>query len=154
MKKILLIVLVGLIIIGIGIIVYAAQTDNRVQDNRNINRLFPTDNNGKVVTPEMTYINGYSHYEIGTFNSMWRDTLNTLSATVDTMILPSGASRAFLFINHSSSKTAEFWLDTDAVGSKHGFVKPGVSRYIPCSGSTLFVKIASTVPDIEIEFGI
>ena len=103
--------------------------------------------------PGWTYVNGYYHPVIGTFNHMWRDTINNVTAAVDTMILPSGASRAFNLINNDATNTFEYWLDNDAVGSKHGFIKPGVSRYIPSAGSTLFVKQAVTVPDIEIEFG-
>ena len=150
-KKLWSLILLGLI--AGATLAYAAQTDDRIRNGQGASYISPTDAMGNAITPELTYSNGYFHQEIGTFNSMWRDTLNTISATVDTMILPAGASRAFPLKNNSSSKTAEFWLDTDAPGSKHGFIKPGVSRYIPCSGSTLFVKQATTVPDIEIEFG-
>jgi len=82
---------------------------------------------------------------------MYLDSVASVSSTVDTMLLPSGSTRAFVIRNFASDSTFEFWLDND-VGAHH-YILPQTSQYIPCSGSTLFVKTIATPPDLIIEFG-
>lgn len=149
MRSLLLSLLIGMLIIAAGIC--AAQTDNRVPVYRDVSFIGPHDQNNVPYTPEMTYINSYFHYEIGTFNAMTIDTLNDVKAVTASIVLPRDAARAFVIRNNAADSTFEWWLDTD-VGD-HRFIKPGVSQYIPCAGNTLHVKTVATPPDLQLEFG-
>lgn len=150
MKKGILLLLTALLLMGT--MLWAG--DTRERSGARTGELIPRDQNLIPYSVDMTYINDKFHYGIGTFNDMVIDTVDAVSASTRTILLPNLATediaRGFVIRNMDPSNDFEWWLDTDT--GDHRFILSETSQYVPTRGRTLFVKTA-TAPDLLLEFG-
>lgn len=123
-------------------------------DSTVIHHVVPLDSAGSPlweIPPIVTYINGRFHFGISTFNRIIVDTLENLTATVDTVIVPDSAAAGFMVRNTSNTKTLELW--TNNTEGAHHYILPLGSIGFPYYADTVFMKKASTIPNVILEFG-